>query len=57
MPRIDIVKGADDDLVEPNQTVTFLLDVEVVDGPVTTAVITDDLPDGKPTSPAAAVPR
>ena len=46
-PEIDIVKGADDDLVEPNQTVTFLLDVEVVDGPVTTAVITDDLPDGQ----------
>ncbi len=46
-PEIEIVKGADDDLVEPNQTVTFLLDVEVVDGPVTDAVVTDDLPIGQ----------
>ena len=46
-PEIDIVKGANDDLVEPNQTVTFLLDVEVVDGPVTNAVVTDDLPVGQ----------
>jgi uncharacterized repeat protein (TIGR01451 family) len=46
-PEIDIVKGASDDLVEPNQTVTFLLDVEVVDGPVTGATITDTLPVGQ----------
>jgi uncharacterized repeat protein (TIGR01451 family) len=46
-PEIEIIKGADDDLVEPNQTVTFLLDVEVVDGPVTDAVITDELPAGQ----------
>jgi uncharacterized repeat protein (TIGR01451 family)/fimbrial isopeptide formation D2 family protein len=46
-PEIDIVKGADDDLVEPNQTVTFTLDVEVADGPVTDAVITDELPLGQ----------
>ena len=46
-PEIDIIKGANDDLVEPNQTVTFLLDAEVVDGPVTDAVITDELPVGQ----------
>jgi uncharacterized repeat protein (TIGR01451 family) len=46
-PEIEIIKGANDDLVEPNQTVTFLLDVEVVDGPVTDAVITDQLPVGQ----------
>ena len=46
-PEIEIIKGADDDLVEPNQTVTFLLDVQVVDGPVTDAVITDELPVGQ----------
>ena len=46
-PEIDIIKGANDDLVEPNQTVTFLLDVEVVDGPVTNAVVTDELPVGQ----------
>ena len=46
-PEIDIVKGANDDLVEPNQTVTFLLNVFVVDGPVTDAVVTDELPVGQ----------
>ncbi len=46
-PEIDIIKGANDDLVEPNQTVTFLLDVEVVDGPVTNGVVTDTLPVGQ----------
>ena len=46
-PEIEIIKGADDDLVEPNQTVSFLLDVQVVDGPVTDAVITDELPVGQ----------
>ncbi len=46
-PDVEIIKGADDDLVEPNQTVSFLLDVEVVDGPVTDAVVTDTLPVGQ----------
>jgi uncharacterized repeat protein (TIGR01451 family) len=46
-PEINIVKGADDNLVEPGQTVTFSLDVQVVDGPVTNGVITDTLPVGQ----------
>ena len=46
-PDVEIIKGADYDLVEPNQTVSFLLDVEVVDGPVTDAVVTDTLPVGQ----------
>ena len=46
-PSIDIVKTADDDKVEPNQVVTFTIAVEVVNGPVTNAVITDGLPAGQ----------
>jgi uncharacterized repeat protein (TIGR01451 family) len=46
-PQIDIAKGASDDLVEPNQTVSFQLNVKVVDGPVTNAVVTDTLPVGQ----------
>ena len=46
-PDIDLDKTVDDDLVEPNQTVTYTIDVEVVNGPVTNAVVTDELPDGQ----------
>ena len=56
-PEIEIVKGADDDLVEPGQTVTFLLDVEVVDGPVTDAVVTDTLPVGQTYVAGSAVSK
>ena len=53
-PDIEIIKGADDDLVEPNQTVSYLLDVQVVDGPVTNAVVTDELPVGQTYVPGSA---
>jgi uncharacterized repeat protein (TIGR01451 family)/fimbrial isopeptide formation D2 family protein len=46
-PEIDIDKTADDDLVEPGQTVTFTINVFVADGPVTDAVVTDLLPPGQ----------
>ena len=46
-PDVDIEKEADDDLVEPNQTVAYTLSVVVLDGPVSNAVITDDLPVGQ----------
>jgi|GEM_PF-2483211 len=46
-PDVDIEKTADDDVVEPNQTVTYTIGVTVVEGPVTNAVITDDLPVGQ----------
>ena len=46
-PGVEIIKAADDDLVEPNQTVSFLLDVQVVDWPATDAVVTDTLPVGQ----------
>ena len=46
-PEIEIDKTANDDLVEPNQTVTFTIKVFVADGPVTAAVVTDVLPVGQ----------
>jgi uncharacterized repeat protein (TIGR01451 family) len=46
-PDVDLDKEADDDLVEPNQVVTYTIDVSVVNGPVTNAVVTDELPDGQ----------
>jgi uncharacterized repeat protein (TIGR01451 family)/fimbrial isopeptide formation D2 family protein len=46
-PVIEIDKTADDDLVEPNQTVAFTINVAVFDGPVTNAVVTDELPIGQ----------
>jgi uncharacterized repeat protein (TIGR01451 family)/fimbrial isopeptide formation D2 family protein len=46
-PEIDIDKTADDNLVEPGQTVTFTINVFVSDGPVTDAVVTDLLPPGQ----------
>jgi uncharacterized repeat protein (TIGR01451 family)/fimbrial isopeptide formation D2 family protein len=46
-PDVDLEKEADDDLVEPNQVVTYTIDVTVLDGPVSNAVVTDELPDGQ----------
>lgn len=46
-PEIGIDKTADDDLVEPNQTVTYTINVTVFDGPVTGAVVADELPVGQ----------
>ena len=47
VPAVTIDKTADDHLVEPNQVVTFTLNVEVVNGPVHDAVVTDTLPVGQ----------
>ena len=44
---IDIQKTANDDLVEPNQVVTYTLNVKVVNGPLANAVVTDMLPVGQ----------
>jgi fimbrial isopeptide formation D2 family protein/uncharacterized repeat protein (TIGR01451 family) len=46
-PDVDLEKDADDDLVEPGQVVTYTIDVAVVNGPVTNAVVTDELPAGQ----------
>ena len=48
-PDTDIDKGHDDadGVVGPGQTVTYSIDVEVVNGPIANAVITDTLPDGQ----------
>ena len=48
-PSVDLQKTTTDtdDKVEPNQTVSYGIKVSVVDGPVTTAVVTDDLPVGQ----------
>ncbi len=46
-PEIGIDKTADDDLVELNQTVTYTINVTVFDGPVTDAIVTDELPIGQ----------
>ena len=46
-PDVDIDKTADDDFVEPNQVVTYTIDVKVLNGPVTNAVVTDVLPVGQ----------
>jgi uncharacterized repeat protein (TIGR01451 family) len=55
-PTIDIDKTVDDSTVEPNQTVTYTVHVQVVNGPVTNAVVTDDLPDGQTYTPGSASP-
>ena len=55
-PEVDLEKEADDDLVEPNQTVTYTIDVSVVNGPVTNAVVTDELPDGQTFVVGSAAP-
>ena len=47
VPAVNIDKTADDHLVEPNQVVTFTLNVQVVNGPVTNAIVTDTLPVGQ----------
>ena len=47
VPSINIDKTADDHLVEPNQVVTFTLNIQVVNGPVHVAVVTDTLPVGQ----------
>lgn len=46
-PDVDIDKAADDDIVQPGQTVTYTIDVLVIQGPVTQAVVTDELPVGQ----------
>ncbi|MGK2849572.1 MAG: DUF7507 domain-containing protein [Candidatus Limnocylindrales bacterium] len=55
-PDTDITKIADDDFVEPNQTVTYTINVKVVDGPVTDAVVTDTLPVGQTYVTGSATP-
>ena len=55
-PDIDLDKTVDDSSVEPNQTVTYTIHVKVVNGPVTNAVVTDDLPDGQTYSAGSASP-
>lgn len=47
VPSVNIDKRADDGLVEPNQTVTYTLNVQVINGPVHDAVVTDVLPVGQ----------
>ncbi len=56
VPGVNIDKTADDHLVEPNQVVTFTLDVQVVNGPVTDAVVTDTLPVGQTYVAGSATP-
>jgi uncharacterized repeat protein (TIGR01451 family)/fimbrial isopeptide formation D2 family protein len=48
-PDIDIDKTSDDDdgIVGKGQTVTYTINVSVVEGPVTDAVLTDVLPEGQ----------
>ena len=47
VPSVNIDKSADDHLVEPNQVVTYTLNVQVVNGPLHDAVVTDTLPVGQ----------
>ena len=47
IPVIDILKTADDHQVEPNQIVTYTILVEVANGPVHDAIVTDELPVGQ----------
>ncbi len=47
VPGINIDKTADDHLVEPGQTVTYTIHVQVVNGPVHDAIVTDTLPAGQ----------
>ena len=54
IPGINIDKSANDDLVEPNQIVTYTILVEVVNGPVHDAVVTDELPAGQTYGPTAS---
>ncbi len=46
-PGVGLDKEVDDDLVEPNQTVTYTIRVSVTEGPVSNAVVTDELPAGQ----------
>ena len=46
-PGVDLHKTVSDPTVEPNQTVTYTIVVSVASGPVTNAVVTDDLPVGQ----------
>ena len=55
-PDVDLDKTVDDSSVEPNQTVTYTIHVKVVNGPVTNAVVTDDLPDGQTYTRGLSVP-
>ena len=61
-PSVDLQKTTTDadGKVEPNQTVSYGINVSVVDGPVTSAIVTDDLPaaqtyvaDSQSSTPAA----
>jgi fimbrial isopeptide formation D2 family protein len=56
VPSINIDKTADDHLVEPNQVVSFTLNVKVVNGPVSNAVVTDTLPVGQTFVVGSAAP-
>ena len=47
VPSVSIDKTANDHLVEPGQTVTYTINVQVVNGPVHDAIITDTLPVGQ----------
>jgi uncharacterized repeat protein (TIGR01451 family) len=55
-PDVDLDKTVDDSSVEPNQTVTYTIDVQVTNGPVTNAVVTDDLPVGQTYTVGSASP-
>ncbi len=56
VPGIGVDKSADDHKVEPNQIVTYTLDVSVSSGPVTDVVVTDTLPDGQTYQAGSASP-
>ncbi len=56
VPGIDISKFADDLKVEPNQVVTYTILVEVANGPVTNAIVTDTLPVGQEFVVGSAAP-
>jgi uncharacterized repeat protein (TIGR01451 family)/fimbrial isopeptide formation D2 family protein len=47
VPSVNIDKSANDHLVEPGQTVTYTIHVQVVNGPVHDAIVTDTLPIGQ----------
>ena len=55
-PDVDLDKTVDDSTVEPSQTVTYTIAVSVANGPVTNAVVTDDLPVGQTYVADSALP-
>ena len=56
VPGIGIDKSADDHDVEPNQVVTYTLDVSVSSGPVSDVVVSDDLPVGQTYQAGSSTP-